>query len=369
MKRQQRGMAGKAATTVAAAPATVPTAPAAMAAVLAAALALAACGTMPLAPAFSAGTGVYEYAPSIVQDEAAHRYALYCTNTAPYVIRDSIGLREARLDGATWSWGGEKIVLGPEGDGWDSVHVCDPDMVKGSFTVDGESYAWMMVYLGCDTLDNTHNQVGAAFAENPAGPWHPFNGNPIVSASRDGRSWGAGQPSVVSVDRAGRVRLFYTRGDARGTRMVMRSMDFGGTDAVTSGREIRLSTAGLTEADGSPVTLHGGALALGESGSRWWLIRERHPFPADTPSFIAAEEQVAWTTAAALETGGTWSVSGLVGPALTGAPRNHNGSIAKDAWGRVPDSGPLPVACSVSAAGPGFLWTYRVVEISVPRAR
>ncbi len=327
------------------------------------------CRSASSAPAFTAGAGIYQYAPSIVQDDPAHRFVLYCTNLSPYVVRDSIGLREARRVGTTWLWGGETIALRPEGEGWDSVHVCDPDMVKGSFTGPEGTWPWMMAYLGCDTLDNTHNQVGLAFAPSPGGPWHRFSGNPVVTYLPYDRWWGAGQPSVVSLDRQGRVRLFYTRGDAGGTRMMMRDMDLSRLDAPVMGPEIPLATSGLSEADGTAVVLHGGALALTESGSTWWMIRERHPFPSDTPSFIAREEQLAWSSAAALESGGSWTVAGVVGPALTGAPRNHNGSIVKDAWGRIPDSGPLSVACSTAAAGPGFLWTYRIVEVSVPRAR
>jgi hypothetical protein len=327
------------------------------------------CRSAPPTPSFTADAGIYQYAPSIIQDEPGSRYILYCTNTTPYVVRDSIGLRKARRVGTAWLWGEETIALHPEGEGWDSVHVCDPDMVRGTFIGAGETWSWMMVYLGCDTLDNTHNQVGLAFARSPEGPWHRFSANPVVAYPSYDRWWGAGQPSVVSLDRRGIVRLFYTRGDAGGTRMMMRDMDLTRLDAPVIGPEIPLSTHGLTEADAAAVVLHGGALALTESGGTWWLLRDRHPFPASTPSFIAGEEQIAWSPAEALAVGESWTVAGVVGPALTGAPRNHNGTIVKDAWGRIPDSGPLSVACSVAAAGPGFLWTYRIVEVSVPRAR
>jgi hypothetical protein len=54
---------------------------------------------------------------------------------------------------------------------WDSFHVCDPSIVAGAFRYNGRRYSWALFYLGNDVDASRHNQVGVAFANDPAGPW------------------------------------------------------------------------------------------------------------------------------------------------------------------------------------------------------
>ncbi len=285
----------------------------------------------------------------------------YCTNAVPAAVRDSIGMRASTLHGGAWTWGEETVVLSPAAQGWDSVHVCDPDVVKGRFSGANGDFSWALFYLGTDTLDSTHNQIGVAYASSPAGPWVRGGGNPLVSYAARDSWWGVGQPTVVSEDEKGRLLLAYTRGDGDGTRMVARRIDLSNIDAPVVGSERPLTTAGLTEADGSPVILHNGALAIDVTRRLAWLVRERHPFDRSTPSFIATRLQIAFLPETALDGhAGAWDVFGEIGPLDTGAPRNHNASILKDSFGRLPDPGTLEVYVSTSRLGPSHLWSYRI---------
>jgi len=145
---------------------------------------------------------------------------------------------------------------------------------------------------------------------------------------------GTGQPSVVSLDKAGELLLFYTRGDAAGTRMVVRELDLLSLEAPVIGTERELSRAGLTESDGSAVILHNGALARDAISGGFFLVRERHPFDSATPSFISAVLQVAATDSTdPAVSGATWRLVGQIDAARSGRPRNHNASIVKDAYG------------------------------------
>jgi hypothetical protein len=209
--------------------------------------------------------------------------------------------------------------------------------------------------------------VGVAFAVHPEGPWVRCQRNPIAAHEARDRWWGVGQPSVVSRDRAGKLDLFYTRGDGAGTRMVMRELDLSSIEAPVIGPEREVTRAGLTEADGSAVILHNGALAGLPSGSGFALVRERHPFDSATPSFISSELQVAVMDAADSTTEvASWRVVGKVGVERSGKPRNHNGSIVKDAYGFLPDPRELEVAYTVSDLGGGYLWTYRIHSVILP---
>ena len=128
--------------------------------------------------------GIYNYCPAgFVEDGVTHLY--YCTNVDSRVVTDHIGYRSS-TDGVHYS--DETIVLanGKKWDAWDAIHVCDPDVVKGEFKLDGEVYNYLMVYLGCQTGNNQGNEIGLAVAKRPEGPFlRVSNLNPFVAFERD----------------------------------------------------------------------------------------------------------------------------------------------------------------------------------------
>lgn len=113
-----------------------------------------------------------------------------------------------------WFWSPKKYVLSPlkrqnvsESD-TEGQQVCDPNVIKGEFTYDGESFGYLMAYLACNTRNNEYNHVCLAVAKTAEGPWKRCDKiNPLLKYTSDNvpaelRStyqWGYGQASMISV--------------------------------------------------------------------------------------------------------------------------------------------------------------------------
>jgi hypothetical protein len=69
---------------------------------------------------------------------------------------------------------------------------------------------------------------------------------------------------------------------------------------------------------------------------------------------------------------GSWRVESVIGPELTGLPRNHNAGLVRDAAGILPGGRVTVVFATSCAAGSKFPcppraeWTYNLWEISAP---
>jgi hypothetical protein len=163
---------------------------------------------------------------------------------------------------------------------------------RGPVSVRWAQYGWALFYLGNDVDASRHNQVGVAFANDPAGPWTRM-ARPIITHDDD-KAWGAGQPSAVNIGRGGRVLLFYTQGDRDGTRVLLREVDLSDVrnDRVPSAPPVRLSTNGLTGTDGRPDILNNADFALHPKSRRLYVVREQHPNPPDRPAYIGASSRL-----------------------------------------------------------------------------
>ena len=202
---------------------------------------------------YSSG-GFYRYCPATLV-EGGVRHVFYCKNTTANQIVDSI--YHATVD-AAGNLSDESAVLDPAdstGTAWDSYHVCDPSVIKGAFVYNDHTYTYLMAYLGVqgrfgdtesDGYRAQNNKVGLAVSDSLDSGWVRMGTDAVVVTDKSG-TWGVGQPSLVSLDNAGKVALFYA-GDY-GTRML--ALDF--TDAAKT-------TASLTQkvgSEGSPVSTDG----------------------------------------------------------------------------------------------------------------
>ena len=87
-------------------------------------------------------------------------------------------------------------IIEPSADGWDNCHICDPDVREFRTKWKGETYDWIMTYLGVDQWDCNHNQIGLAVSKCIEGPYIKYDGNPIVPY--EGRDkWGTGQSTSI----------------------------------------------------------------------------------------------------------------------------------------------------------------------------
>lgn len=287
----------------------------------------------------------YTYAPSVVRDGNTE-WIWSCHNDEAGVIKDHVYLTK-RLDGEIQE--SHSVLQASPAPAWDSFHVCDPSVITGNYSYNGQRYRYAMFYLGNDLDASAHNQIGVAFAKNPEGPWVKFP-DPLVTSNRTDQ-WGVGQPSAIALPgRSGRVILAYTRGDTS-TRAYIRQLDMSNMQHLKIGEPILLPTAGLVGRDGESDYLNGYDIALDRSGQRVYTVREQHPYPNDNPWWIGASVQVNSIDTADLLTGkGTWRVEGAINEELTGFARNHNAGFVRTWRGYLPQQHSLAVVFTDSCA-------------------
>ncbi len=280
------------------------------------------------------------------------------------VVGNSLEVRVFFNNGTTFS----VIATGAVKNAFDEHHACDPAVVKGKFFYDGITNSWAMFYLGEDISPNIimHNQIGVAFASSLAGPWKKWSKNPIIPFSSY-NAWGVGQACATSIDNAGRLMLFYGKGDETESKMVWRELDLSDMSAPFIGPENTVLTNGLTERDGSSVFFNNANFAYNNSRDIFFLFCASHPHYTNFPDFIASELLIPCIDAIAIWSGsGTWEVLAHINSGHSGFPRNHNSGILRNAYGVIPDPAKLSVIFAVSAEATGWDWlgSYRLHTIS-----
>lgn len=192
---------------------------------------------------------IYNYCPSFIQVDEKTRYVYYCSNrystnqlkdftylgaslvqSGDYKdyydevgdnrITDYVACRKGILHNGEWYWSEKSYVLAPtQGSMTEGEQTCDPNVIKGSFKYKGKTYPYLMNYLACSTRDNTFNHICLAVAEDPMGPWIKCDSvPPLREYTIDGVPdymletylWGYGQASMISVDKKGKVLMFYS---------------------------------------------------------------------------------------------------------------------------------------------------------------
>ncbi|NPV68416.1 MAG: hypothetical protein HPY64_14835 [Anaerolineae bacterium] len=303
----------------------------------------------------------YTYAPSVMVDGEIERIWT-CHNNVEGQIKDHIYYTERVGDAVVVSR--SVLSAGPAG-AWDSYHVCDPSVITGEFRYQGQAYSYALFYLGNDVDASLHNQIGVAFANDPAtDSWVKY---PTPVIAYDGHQWGVGQPSAISLG-GGRVLLFYTKGhDA--TITFRQILDLSDMDSGPSyeGEAMSLTNLGLTGHNGRSDYLNNIDVVFVPQHDRFYVVREQHPYPRDYPNYIGQSLQLVSISAERIwRGGGRWTVEGEISPEITGLARNHNGGIARTPQGTLPDPAVLRIVFSDScAASPECVqaeWTYDLWE-------
>ncbi len=320
---------------------------------------------------------MFNYCPAIITETDADgrqvMHIWYCTNKDDGVIMDHIGYRTGvqQTDGK-WIFSEEEIVLAPTEGTWDGRHTCDPAVIKGEFKMQGETYNYLMAYLGCTTEDYQKNETGLAVAKDIGGPWVKVdNLNPIVPWYDDGDEaaeqekyeslqgtssiyWGTGMPSLLSVDGKGEIILLY-QSTLRGTGI--RRIDLSDLDNPVVKFTTSLSSTGIVNSQGQSCRIGIPDFAYDQETGRLYVVsvtNERNPADV-TLTRVNSHSMVAYidglddmeAVSAALE-GRVyqWNMVGYVGPAETGWERNHNPGLVRDSYGCIPDSSQVGVVVS-----------------------
>lgn len=313
----------------------------------------------------------YNYCPSIMM-ENNKKHIYYCSNKIEGNVTDYIAYREATYD-KTWSYSDIEFLLEPTPDTWDQRHTCDPSVIKGEFKYGEETYNYMMAYLGCLTSDNSKNEVGIAVSKSPKGPWIKVNEiNPLVPYDRELAAWGTGQPSIVSVDKKGKVILFYTVGNVNGSYTEAKQFDLSDLSKPQLLRTKKVPTFGILSHKNSYVITNA-SFAYDEVNKKIIMAKGRLPFgeDLDTPNFIADTIDVYYLDDSSSDNtspfdeifkgnnAGDWKLLGSIDEKLTSFKRNHNVGLVRDSYGRtLLNENKIEVAFTRSDLGSSAPWTY-----------
>ena len=313
-------------------------------------------------------TYFYNYAPSVIVDgNKAHVW--YCTNLYSGVAGDHIAYRDGIKVNGKWYWSEQRIVLYPgEKGAWDQKHICDPSIIKGMFGYQGKTYSYLMSYLGCMTDGNYENAFGFAVAETPEGPWIRVpEVSPLIDfytdyGGEDGKmQWGTGQPSLVSVDKKGKILVFYTMHSYPyewGT-MVER-WDFSDLQNPKKELSTHVKNDGLLQKDGKQDYITVADFMYDPYRKEMYVGTDVHPFGNLYPDNLTDTSRVAKTNMLNDVVIGdsfrdgkvTWTDMFYVTELETGRGKNTSIGFYRDPYGWLPEKGKIETAISSSFAYP-----------------
>jgi len=308
----------------------------------------------------------YNYCPTIMMEGNAIMHIWYCSNKTSGNVTDYIAYRRGELQAdGRWIFTEKSLVLQPTPGTWDERHTCDPSVIKGNFSYNATSYSYLMAYLGCVTNDSSRNEIGLAVSQFPEGPWIKVaEANPIANYYEspeyvpDQWTWGYGQPSLVSVDKAGKVLLFYTKGIATGTFEAAELWDLSDLNAPQKLSSANVSNAGIVNISGGADVINNADFAYDPYSKRLYVIKEDFPYPSDeNPTWITASNTIEYINLGeesypgeSLFKGETlrWQKVGSIGPNETGFARVHNCGIMTDPYGWLMNPFQIPIVYTMS---------------------
>jgi len=315
----------------------------------------------------------YNYCPSIMYEGKNVMHIYYCSNLESGKVVDHIAYRKGVLHAdMKWVFSEKKIVLSPTLNNgvhkatqsiWDSMHCCDPSVIKGKFSFNGETYNYLMAYLGCWTGDCTCNEIGFAVSKTPGGDWIKVQGSSQAFISyynsedfgADGsKYWGYGQPSLISVDNEGVVLVFFTKGIKLGTYSFVQKWDFSNIN-----NPVLLKEAILPNGPGNMI-VNNADFAYDERTNTIYCLCEDH-----TTSWAPSSGGVDWLVGGnllfsyklndndinkfdSLFNNFSWQKCGSVDKSVTGFERNHNCGIVTDEYGNIMNSNCIPIVYTMS---------------------
>lgn len=330
----------------------------------------------------------YNYCPSVLQVDENTRYIYYCANQTPNVVVDNIAMRKGIKIGENWYYGPKSYPVSPTLYTWDHEHDCDPAVVMGEYAYNGETYSYLMAFLGCARQDCQVNEVGLAVSKTPEGPWVKCDEiNPIAHYVYDFNypeafQWGYGQPSLINLDKKGRVILAYTCGTPSGSYVQLGRWDLSNLNEPVKEFESVVPLKGMTEFNSTTQApcITNADFAYDFTNKRLYMVCDGHPLDTvNQPDFITQALYVGYLQDLTDEDsapgdiiknydGRPWKTVGFVTPEMTGYQRNHNGCIIRDGYGGTLYEDRLPVAYAVcydiNLSSRLQLFSYRIRECS-----
>ena len=325
---------------------------------------------------------LYNYSPCVMVDgNEAHIY--FCTSmiSGKAQADDRIGYRHGIKKDGVWYWGPKTIALdkGEEGE-WDSMDVCDPDVIKGEFSYNGEQFNYLMTYLGCITPGNYENAYGFCVSKEPSGPWIRVDGlcplydfyeaNPdYVYPGHDDPKyslWGWGQSSMISFDKKGKVLVFDTGRSITGQTCEL--WDFSNLNAPTMIWSSPISNRGMNDLNGHPDTICNAQLVYDPKLECFYMLSDAHPFDETiVPENLPTETNISMINDFNSENIGdcflnpkaVWAHLGSINPDNTGFPKNSNACFERDPYGWMIQKGnSIDILYSAVPSGVSSQWIF-----------
>lgn len=328
------------------------------------------------------GQSRYSYCPSALKQDDGTVHLFFCGNPENLIMVDNIYHIEISPDGTQSS---PKSVLQPGASGtWDDHHTCDPCVVAGDFTWNNTTYKYAMFFLS-NMYGVYYNEIGVAFSNDLAADnWKKFPTQIVKktwSADGDqqvgdgGKSWGVGQPSVVSLDGKGKLLLTYTVGDIGGTRIVWSEADFSNMESYTITSPQTIVQKGLKAIDNqSQDYTCNSEFAIDKEADKIVMIRPVQPMPSDYPAYLNSALEIDYMSLTDfMSQSGSWTPIYRITPNDTGYPRNHNATLLRDNFGHLQDWTQPAFYFTVSKAAPDVQpsgsshaeWTYHIWKSKV----
>lgn len=313
----------------------------------------------------------YNYCPSIMIENGNTMHIWYCSNKESGIITDYVAYRKGTLtNDGKWTYSEKEYVLAPTKGTWDQVHVCDPSVVKGNFKYNNEEYSYLMAYLGCNTYNCTINEVGIAVSKTPNGPFIKIDEiNPIANfkqaieehdnSTEWKNSWGYGQPSLVSIDKMGKVMLFYTAGTPKSTHTIAEEWDLTNLNQPTKLSSVELSSIGVTNASGGVDCINNADFAYDPVSKHLICVKEDSPYATNgNVDWITGSNTLLYMELDQDETSPmhtiitnktkSWVSFSKITKSTTGYERNHNMGLITDEYGWVLNSTKIGVVYTMS---------------------
>ncbi|MDS1031309.1 sugar-binding protein [Porphyromonadaceae sp. NP-X] len=323
------------------------------------------------------GQNRYAYCPTVSKQDDGSIHLFFCGNPQSMIMVDNIYHIKINPDGSKTT---PKSVLQPGTSGsWDDHHTCDPSVIEGEFKWGNTTYKYAMFYLG-NKYGVYYNEIGIAFSNDlDADSWIKFpeqivrktwnsDGDQLIG--NGGKSWGVGQPSVVSIDGKGKLLLTYTIGDISGTRIVWCQADFSDMDNYIIDSPTTIVQSGLKTIDNqsSDYTCNSD-FAINKEKDKIVMIRPVQPMPNEYPSYISSTLELDYMNFSDfIAQRGSWIPIYRITPADTSFPRNHNAALLRNNFGWIEDWEEPTFYFSVSRAAPDVQpsgsghaeWTYQI---------
>ena len=328
------------------------------------------------------GQSKYSYCPSALKQADGTVHLYFCGNPENLIMVDNIFHIKINPDGTQTA---AKSVLQPGVPGsWDDHHTCDPSVIEGNFTWKNTTYKYAMFFLS-NMYGVYYNEIGVAFSNDlDADSWVKYPQQIVKktwSSEGDqeigggGKSWGVGQPSVVSLDGKGKLLLTYTVGDIGGTRIVWAEADFSNMDTYSISTPQTIVQTGLKAIDNqSRDYTCNSEFAIDKNADKIVMIRPIQPMPNDYPNYLNSSLEIDYMNLSDFTNQrGNWTQIYRITPDDTGYPRNHNATLLRDNFGHLQDWEEPEFYFTVSKAAPDVQpsgsnhaeWTYHIWKSKV----